>query len=86
MIDFLKSKVAEPQHLYVVRVSQSQVAVTTDSYFWFVNTLGALSKDYPDASINMLHDKNNYTDPHLQQGQDSATFRSLAGETIHVEW
>ena len=86
MIDLRKTSTAEPGNLYVIRVRESEVGVTGDPYFWFVSPFGALSKDFPDPSINMIQEKNNYTDPHLQLTGNSATLRDLSGETIHLEW
>ena len=71
---------------YVVRISREQVAVTTSNYFWFLSPVGALARGTPDPSINMMHDKNNYADPHLKIGERSASFQDLKGETIHIEW
>jgi len=83
MIYLGKSQVFD---LYVVRISREQVAVTTNNYFWFLSPVGALARGTPDPSINMMHDKNNYADPHLKIGERSASFQDLKGETIHIEW
>jgi hypothetical protein len=74
------------RNIYVVRIPREQIGVTGDSYFWFVSPLGALAKDTPDPSINMMHDKNNFTDPHLMLVERSATFKTMQGQTIHVKW
>jgi len=33
-----------------------------------------------------MHDKNNYTDPRLKFDEPSASFQTLKGESIHVQW
>jgi hypothetical protein len=73
-------------NVYVVRISRSQVGVTGDYYYWFISQLGALAKGDSDPSINMMHDKYNYADPHLKLGQHWVTFQTVSGETIHAEW
>lgn len=73
-------------NVYVVRIPHQQVGVTGTYYFRFISPLGALAKDTADPSINMMHDKFNYADPHLKLGEQSATFETLKGETIHAKW
>jgi hypothetical protein len=75
-------------NVYVVRISLGQVGVRGDSYpyFWFVSRFGALAKEYPDPSIDMMHPKFDYADPHLKLGERSATFQTLKKETLHLEW
>lgn len=84
LIDFQGTP--EIDHLYVVRTRQAQVAVTTTYYFWSISSIGAFSKDSPDPAINMLHEKNNRIDPHLRLEGNAATFRTLSGKTVRVEW
>jgi len=73
-------------NVYVVRIPRQQVGVTGSYYFRFISRLGAMAKDSPDPSINMIHDKFNYADPHLKLGEQSATFETLKGETIQAKW
>ncbi len=62
----LYSRQSDAPEVYVIRISRQEVGVTTNYYFWFLSPVGALAKGAPDRSINMMHDKNNYTDPRLK--------------------
>lgn len=73
-------------NVYIVRASRNEVGVTGESYFWFVSSFGALAKGTRDPSINMLHEKFNYADPHLHLQKQSATFQTLGGQAVQVKW
>jgi hypothetical protein len=73
-------------NIYVVRIPRGEVGVTGNYYFRFISPFGALAKDTVDPSINMMHEKFNYADPHLGLAKQSATFQTLGGQAIHVKW
>src|SRR5580704_5303847 len=72
--------------MYIIRLSRKEVATATAAYFWFVSPIGSLAKEVGEAGINMMHDKNNYTDPKPELGENWATFRGMRGERIKVGW
>jgi len=72
--------------MYVIRRRETKVGNTSDRYFWFVSNWGAMAKDRPDPSINMMSAKNNFVDPRLRMSDQAASFHDMAGSAVEVRW
>ena len=67
--------------LYVVRAST--VGLTSPHYFWVVSRWGAVSKDYPDPSIDMAGPKVERP-PELTFANNEISFRSISGGRVQL--
>lgn len=72
--------------MYLIRRRELKVGSTSDRYFWIVSSWGAIAKDRPDPSINMMSAKNNFVDPRLRMSDRTVTFRDMEDSIIEARW